>query len=559
MKTVLDKIESGRQYRNMMLTVREAETENTEEIEERKIVEGYATTFDNPYLLYSVDDFDIYEQVNANAFNDTDMSDVIFQYNHEGRVFARTRNNTLTLESDSHGLKVTADLGGTEEGRNLYDEIKGGYTDRMSFGFTVTEDSISEPIEVEGRQRITRTITRIGKLFDVSAVSIPANDYTEISARSFGDGVIAEVKKRMAEREEEAEEIKSMDIDELETRKAETTDRAETEMIEERIAEIEHEVEAKNEKRTMIANGDIDAVVVQKEEKREMENIITIASPEYRSAFFEMVAGKKTADEVRAVLTSPLSVDGNGTDDGSALLLPKTFDEKIWDNIHTAHPILADIATYQTGIVMEVTKHTAIGTRVSGKKDAATGAGAEENTFVKVTLAGVDYEKYVELTYAQANMSMGALEDYIADEISAELGEALAKDVFARILSDAGTGQKVTATSDMFADVKNALAKATMANNPVIYAPATSYYNLVGAVGSDGHPVNIKAVFGCEIKRDDAATAITVVDPAMFVLNEVTPVMLETSKDVKAHRVIVSGYLRAEGTLRKNKAASYIA
>ena len=70
------------------------------------------------------------------------MSDVIMQFDHQGRVFARKSNDTLQLEVDDHGLKVTADLGGTEIGRQLYEEIKGGYVTKMSFGFTVAKDSM---------------------------------------------------------------------------------------------------------------------------------------------------------------------------------------------------------------------------------------------------------------------------------------------------------------------------------------------------------------------------------------------------------------------------------
>ena len=130
------KIENGREYRSMMMDVADAED---------YMVEGYATTFDDPYHLYNTTDrngneVEVKEVVSRNAFDSTDMSDVIFQYDHEGRVFARLSNKTMTLEADEHGLKVRAYLGGTEIGRNLYEEIKGGYTDKMSFGFTVAKD-----------------------------------------------------------------------------------------------------------------------------------------------------------------------------------------------------------------------------------------------------------------------------------------------------------------------------------------------------------------------------------------------------------------------------------
>lgn len=205
------KLSSGREYRNLTLEVRKASEEETS-----YIVEGYATTFNEAYTLYSVDDYRVEEVIDARAFDNTDMNDVILQYNHEGRVFARTSNNTLSLTVDEHGLYVRADLGGTETGRQLYEEIKGGYTNKMSFGFVVSDDNINEVNDREAKTTIvTRTITGISKLFDVSAVSIPANDYTEISARNFSDGVIAEVEaerlKRARAKEKLALKLKLME------------------------------------------------------------------------------------------------------------------------------------------------------------------------------------------------------------------------------------------------------------------------------------------------------------------------------------------------------------
>ena len=198
-KELLEKVSQGRQYRNIK-EIRIAERNDAAEPTYR--VTGYATTYTEPYTLYADEDIEIREQVAPNAFDKADMSDVIMQYNHEGRVFARTRNNTLSLESDEHGLLINADLGGTEIGRQLYEEIDGGYTDRMSFGFTVNEDEVNETREKGKRTVYLRTITKVGKLFDVSAVSMPANDGTEISARSFIDGLI---EKDKAERLVEAE------------------------------------------------------------------------------------------------------------------------------------------------------------------------------------------------------------------------------------------------------------------------------------------------------------------------------------------------------------------
>ena len=172
-----------------------------------KVVEGYATTFNMPYELWRDREMTVNEQVDRNAFAECDMSDVIMQYDHEGRVFARIANGTLELAADDHGLHIRANLGGTEIGRQLFEEIEGGYTNKMSFGFTVTGEERKTTKNADGHITVLRTITKIGKLFDVSAVSLPANDATEISARTIGDGLIAEVLKEVQAEEERQRRI----------------------------------------------------------------------------------------------------------------------------------------------------------------------------------------------------------------------------------------------------------------------------------------------------------------------------------------------------------------
>ena len=200
-KTLEQKLNEGRQYRSVV---------EIRAVDEEMVVEGYATTFDEPYTLYEDDEIRVMEQVDAHAFDDTDMADVIMQYDHEGRVFARIANGTLELTPDEHGLHVRADLGGTEIGRQLYEEIKGGYTSKMSFGFTVAADEELRKDE-DGKTTYLRTITSIRKLYDVSAVSLPANNATEISARAVCEGVIAkaaEERRAAADRERRVRKIK---------------------------------------------------------------------------------------------------------------------------------------------------------------------------------------------------------------------------------------------------------------------------------------------------------------------------------------------------------------
>lgn len=203
-------MKNDREYRDLVLAA-------IEPVAEEKVVSGYASTFDQPYLLWEDADAQVWETVSRDAFNDTDMEDVIMQYDHAGRVFARKSNGTLTVEPDEQGLLIRADLGGTTIGRQLYEEIRGGYTSKMSFGFTVPDDGSrweDEPLE-DGRRKVTRTILRIGKLYDVSAVSLPANPNTAISARTKDliDGEIARIAEER--RKSEAEEHRKAQREQL--------------------------------------------------------------------------------------------------------------------------------------------------------------------------------------------------------------------------------------------------------------------------------------------------------------------------------------------------------
>lgn len=180
-----------REYRTMAVTL-------PSDVE--YIVEGYATTFDDPYVLFSDGDRDFSEVVDRHALEGTDISDVIFQYDHSGMVYARTKNDTLQLSTDEHGLKIRADLGSTAASRQMYEAISAGLVDQMSFAFVVDDEDYDKNTR-------TRTITHIKKLYDVSAVSIPANPGTEISARSAFEGYIEAERLEELEAEKRKEQI----------------------------------------------------------------------------------------------------------------------------------------------------------------------------------------------------------------------------------------------------------------------------------------------------------------------------------------------------------------
>ena len=186
-----------REYRDFLLAV-------IPDSEESKTVRGYASTFNEPYTLLEDNEIVIQEQVDSRAFEDADLSDVIMKYDHAGRVFARISNGTLKVEPDERGLAIEADLGGTDIGGQLYQEIRGGYTTKMSYGYTTKEDSWEQRQLDDGRVLALRTIKSIGKVYDVSAVSLPANNATSISVRNLSDGVINEIK---------AERLKALELE----------------------------------------------------------------------------------------------------------------------------------------------------------------------------------------------------------------------------------------------------------------------------------------------------------------------------------------------------------
>lgn len=161
--------------------------ETNKRIDSDYYVEGYATTFE-PYVLFrDWEGNDVYEQIDKRAFENAEMSDVIMQFDHNGRVYARMSNNTLGMEVDDHGLFIWADLSKTENSRNLYEDIKAGMITKMSWAFTVESDG-------EEYDPDTRTIhvNKVRQVYDVSAVSIPANDQTSISARKSGEALVQE-------------------------------------------------------------------------------------------------------------------------------------------------------------------------------------------------------------------------------------------------------------------------------------------------------------------------------------------------------------------------------
>ena len=181
-------LEKGWQFRDFKgFEIREKETEDGQP--NQLVIEGVACGFDTETVLFEYDGVEYKEKVDKGAFSSADMSDVIFNYNHGGRVFARTRNDSLHLEVKEVGLHIVATLNPDDEGhQQLYRDIKNGLIDKMSYAYTVSESAYD--IDTH-----TRTVLKIKKLYDVSAVDIPAYDCTSISARTILDLEKSEMEK----------------------------------------------------------------------------------------------------------------------------------------------------------------------------------------------------------------------------------------------------------------------------------------------------------------------------------------------------------------------------
>lgn len=188
---------NNREYRSMSLEFREESEPNYE-------VRGYASTFE-PYVLYTIDDIDYSEQIDPHAFDDADLTDVVFRVDHAGPVYARSSAGTVQLFTDDHGLGNVTDLSRTTKSREMYEEIKAGNYPKMSFCFTVAEDHYDKATH-------TRIIDRIAKVFDISPVSFPANPGTElsVSTRDWFNGVIELERAERLAAEERQKQIQRM-------------------------------------------------------------------------------------------------------------------------------------------------------------------------------------------------------------------------------------------------------------------------------------------------------------------------------------------------------------
>lgn len=197
-----DKTKFKEQAQTRAITVLSAQSGTGKRIDTEHYVEGFAARYEPYVLYYDWDNQPVYERFERGCFDDCDMSDIIMQYDHEGKVMARTSNGSLIVEVTDDGLFVAADLGRTSAARDLYADIEAGMVTKMSWRFRTGNYYYDKD---------NRTIVHLSvkKIYDVAPVSIPANDDTEISARAWVDGEIAQAARSEAELEERRRKLRT--------------------------------------------------------------------------------------------------------------------------------------------------------------------------------------------------------------------------------------------------------------------------------------------------------------------------------------------------------------
>ena len=284
---------------------------------------------------------------------------------------------------------------------------------------------------------------------------------------------------------------------------------------------------------------------------------IGVGSDAYRNAFFKHLLGQ---DDQMTQLENEAFTHTTTT---TSAPLPTTMLNTIWDLVTGQHAIMGDITIYRTGTILEVVKHTEVSQGKAKKVAEATANDDEQNTMVKVTLSGNDFSKHVNVSYAEAKMSIDALESYLTNEIASGLGEAMAEDAIQTIRDGINASNKVSTAASgevTYSELANAFGKLKRVGTCVAYMTRATLYNrLVAMTDGTGRPIfqpSLQAgaagtLLGATIKIEDAVAddVILIGDPRRVTYNMVQDIMVETDKDIKSHVYTYSGYACGQGAL----------
>ena len=302
------------------------------------------------------------------------------------------------------------------------------------------------------------------------------------------------------------------------------------------------------------------ACKVDMEEKNNMTEMTNArGSQDYRNAFLKTLTGRDLTDSERSAYQMVNTDYPHTTTDGVSAILPVEMQDKIWSLIGETHAILGDITTLRSGVVLDVPVHKAVVAGKGKKTTEGTAPDDEQNTFATVRLAGNDYAKVVKLSYAAKNMALDSLESYLVQEIGSQLADAMAADAITSIEGAIDTGNKVTGTAT-FANITKTFGTLKRTTGKTVYCTSYTLYNvLANLADTSGRLIFVPnanedvagTLLGAPVKIEDgvADNVILVGDPSRVVNNVVTDVMVETDRDIAAHKFIYSGYARAEAAL----------
>ena len=326
--------------------------------------------------------------------------------------------------------------------------------------------------------------------------------------------------------------------------------------------QIQNEVQTRQQLRANIAAGITPAIIIEEEEKPEMENrTFTPASEEYRSAYLKNLTGR--AEEMTEAEKRAFTFLTTNT----TAPLPTVLQNKIIDLIGEAHPIVADVYRLDSGTSISIPVATSIAAD-AGKTAEGADSNELEIVFDNVDLSGEDYTANVKLSYKMRNMAITAFEDYIVSQIAQRLGAKLAVDIVTNIKAKVAETNKV-ATGVNYTNICAGFGELKRVGTVTVYGTRKGVYNkLVGMVDSQKRPIFQQAItagaagalLGCTIKFEDALedTELLIGDPKKYIQNVVAPVIIESDKDINKHNFVYSGYTCQEGTLTDDKAFALV-
>ena len=364
---------------------------------------------------------------------------------------------------------------------------------------------------------------------------------------------LEQVEARMAELEAMNPETYEGDPAEL---------RTELETLGARFEELEKRQKTEEVRKALEEGRIAPEKTIKHEENEGRKNMYALDSNEYRTAWCKEMLGMPLTEEERTAFTHTTGTTSGQT---AGYTVPTTLLNQIWDLIENNHSILGDITIYRTGTVLEIAKRTAI---AAGDAATATEGAApsndENNTFAKVTLAGKDFAKTVNISYALGLMSIDGFENFIVNEIADRLGAALAADIISQIGTDFDSAHNdldvATSGSVVWADVAGAFSVLKNTSKVAVYASrATIYKYIVGMVDTTKRPIFQQTanegiegfLLGAPVKVEDAIAddLIWIGDPKQVVGNMVQDIMVESQKDISKHVITYAGYARFQCSL----------